>query len=193
MAMACDDGDACTADRCEAGTCQHEGWSGDPLDLWDLSLLRDPSTLNVRVLSTEVVLEDLVPVRVQEVRYTSYESEGCELRPIELEAYVAIPSSLVGGRRIPGLAVAHGLGAYAEPGSATNPAAQLGAAVIAWSGPGQGLSQGTGSTPDHLFDVMRSPTDSWFWEHAAAAIRGLTLLEVMVAVAKGAPTRMQFG
>lgn len=180
--MDCDDGDACTTDTCDAGACQNLQWSGDPQDLWDMALLTDPSTLNMRVINTEVVLEDLTPVRVQEIRYTSYESEGCELRPIELEAYVAIPSSLVGGRNVPGLAVAHGLGAFAEAGSASNPAAQLGAAVIAWSGPGQGLSQGTGSTPDHLFDVMRSPTDSWFWEHAVAAIRGLTLLQTLPEV-----------
>jgi dienelactone hydrolase len=178
----CDDGDACTADRCDAGACLHDGWSGDPLDLFDLALLRDPSTLNLRVVNTQTVLEGLTPVRVQEVRFTSYESDACALSPIELEAYVATPTSLIGGGPVPGLTVAHGLGAFAEAGSASNPAAQLGVVAIAYSGPGQGQSQGTGSVPDHLFDVLASPTDSWFWEHAAAAMRALTVLETLPEV-----------
>ncbi|HMV66765.1 MAG TPA: prolyl oligopeptidase family serine peptidase [Myxococcota bacterium] len=182
-AIVCDDQDPCTTDTCEAGACRFDGWDGDPLSLWDLTTLRDPSTLNVRVVDTQTVIEGITPVQVQEIRYTSYESEACELRPIELEAYVAIPSAMVGNpHNRPGLVVAHGLGAWAEPGSASNPAAQLGAVVLAWSGPGQGQSEGTGSTPDHLFDVMSSPRDSWFWEHAVAGIRGLTLLQALPEV-----------
>lgn len=186
--MVCDDADPCTTDTCSAGTCRFNGWDGDPLSLWDLQTLQDPSTLQVQVLSTETVLEGLTPVQVQELRYTSYESEACELRPIVLEAWLAIPISLLGSPSDrPGLVVAHGLGAWAEPGSASNPAAQLGAVVLAWSGPGQGASEGTPSTPDHLFDVMASPRDSWFWEHAVAGIRGLSLLQTLPEVD---PTRL---
>lgn len=182
----CDDHDACTADRCDQGACQHEAWSGDPLDLFDMTSLRDPSTLNVQVLDTETVWEGLTPVRVQTLRYTSFQSDACVVSPVQLEAFLAVPVADVGRLgALPGLVVAHGLGGWAEAGHASSPAAQLGAAVLAYSGPGQGLSEGTGSVPDHLFDVDDIPSDCWFWEHEVAAIRGLSVLQATPEVDDG--------
>jgi dienelactone hydrolase len=171
----CDDGDACTVDTCAPdGACASDPVGGAGPDLYELDALLDPSTLDVQVLSTERTLVGLRAVDVHELRYTSVESDGCVQAPIRVEAYLAVP---VGASGVPGLVVAHGLGGHAEPQHAAKPAGSLGAVVLAYSGPGQGASEGVGSGPDHLFDTVDDPRDSWFWEHAAAAMRGLTLLE----------------
>lgn len=185
--ITCDDSDACTTDTCDEGTgqCVNAGFSGTARDLYDMDMLRDPTTLDLEVLSTSTTLEGLTLVEVSEVRYTSYESEGCELRPVRIEAYIAKPVNASG--RIPGLVVAHGLGGNATAGAATNPAGELGVVALAYSGPGQGQSEGTGSTSDHLFDTATNPQNSWFWEHSVAAIRGLTVLENLPDVD---PTRL---
>lgn len=174
----CDDGDACTTDTCDpaTGACVSAGFSGTPVDLFDLAAIRDPSTLDVEVLGESTVWAGVTPVTVREIRYTSWERDGCVETPVRIEAYVAIAGDG------PGLVVAHGLGAYADEGAAATPAADIGGVAIAYSGPGQGASEGTGSTEDHLFDTVPDPRDSWFWEHAVAAMRALTVLETMPEV-----------
>ncbi len=182
---ACDDGDACTTDTCEleSGVCTNAGFDGAPPDLWDLDLLRDASTLDIEVLGTETVIEGFSVVDVDEIRYTAYEYDGCVLNPVRIEAFVAVPRGEA--TPMPGLVVAHGLGGLAEAGSASTPAGQLGVVALAYSGTGQGNSEGTGSEPDHLFDTARDPRNSWFWEHAATAMRGLTVLEQYAEVDPG--------
>lgn len=175
----CDDLDPCTADTCTeaAEGCVHARLSLSGVDLFDMSFLADPSTLDVVVVHQTVAFENLRTLDVYELRYTSYGSDACALETLSLEAWLAVPQGASAADRVPGLVVAHGLGGNADAGAAITPAAQLGAAVLAYSGPGQGGSEGWGSEPDHLFDVVHSPKDSWFWEHAVGAIRGLSLLE----------------
>lgn len=182
-----DDGDPCTVDACDAsGTCTHEAWGGDPLALFDLDAIRDPATLDLQVLSTETELDGLELVRIQELRYTSWESDGCVVRPIRIEAYLALPQANVGRpTSLGGLVVAHGLGGYATSSAAVGPAADHGLATIAFSGPGQGQSEGWGSEPDHLFDVLDVPSDAWFAEHAVAAMRAVTVLQSLPEVQDG--------
>ncbi len=180
----CDDQDACTVDACADGDCTHTNFDGAPEDAFDLDRLRDPSTLNLQILSTSQQVEtvDFVPVtvRVQAVRFDSYEFEGCVEQVVSLEAYIATRSDAVGeAGQHPGLVVAHGLGGSASEGAAATPAAEIGAVVLAYSGPGQGASEGTGSTPDHVFDTAVDPRNSWFWGHAAAAIRAATVLQTL--------------
>lgn len=151
------------------------GFDGAPLDLWDMDAIRDASTLDLEVIGTTTSWEGVTRVEVTELRYTSYQSDGCVISPVRIEAYLAVPD----GVELPaaGLVVAHGLGGSADAGAAATPAAELGLVALAYSGPGQGQSEGTGSTSDHLFDTVDDPRDSWFWEHAMAAMRGLTVLE----------------
>lgn len=179
----CDDGDACTTDACVDGACTHATFDGEPLDLWDMDLIRDPSTLDLEIVGTTSTWEGLTPVEVTEIRYTSYQSDGCTISPVRIEAYVAIPDGL--DTPAAGVVVAHGLGGLADAGSASTPAAELGVVALAYSGPGQGASEGTGSTSDHLFDTLDDPRDSWFWEHPMAAMRGLTVLEALPDVDPG--------
>ena len=185
----CDDADACTDDTCDPATggCSHATFTGAPADAFDLDRLRDPSTLNLQILSTTTAVEtvDFLPVnvQVQAIRFDSYEYEGCEELVVQLEAWVAMPASAVGDSAAhPALVVAHGLGGSASAGAASTPAAQIQAVTLAYSGPGQGGSEGTGSTPDHVFDTARDPRNSWFWGHAAAAMRAATVLESLPEV-----------
>lgn len=173
----CDDGDWCTTDTCDdsTGTCTNATFSGTALDLYDMPFLRNLETLDEEIVSSSTTLEGLTLVEVTEIRYTSYEYEGCVLRPVRIEAYVARPVGASG--RLPGLVIAHGLGGSADAGSASTPAAELGVVALAYSGPGQGQSEGTGSSSAHLFDTASDPRNSWFWEHSVAAIRGLSVLE----------------
>ena len=159
----------------------------EPRDLWDLDVIRDADTLDVEVVETiaTVVTVDLLPVSVEVrwIRFTSWDVEECEAKPIRVEAYLALPLDAVGeAGTLPGLVVAHGLGGLATAGAASVPAAELGVAALAYSGPGQGLSEGLASTPDHLFDTVPYPQDAWFWGHATAAMRGLSVLETLPEV-----------
>ncbi len=184
----CGDGDPCTVDSCDPadGSCLNETYlPADVFELYDMALLTDPSTLVLDVVSSQIVWEGLTPVTVDEVRFTSYESEGCELLPVRIEAYIAYPPGANPGSPGPGVVVAHGLGGYADAGTAAGPAADLDLVTLAYSGPGQGQSEGWGSEPDHLFDTVDDPRNSWFWEHAVAAMRGLTVLETLAEVDPG--------
>lgn len=180
----CSDAEACTLDACDdaSAACTHEGFDGSPLDLYDMAQLADPSTLDVDVLATRTVVSGLRTVEVSAVRYTSFEANSCSLDPIRVEAYLAVPTSGVPGGALPGLVVAHGLGGWAEEGNATGPAGDFGVVTLAFSGPGQGSSEGTGSTPDRIFDTVPDPRGSWLWGHSVAAIRGVTLLEATPGV-----------
>jgi len=184
----CDDGDPCTVDSCDPanGSCLNDPYVPvDAFELFDMASLTDPATLDLDVVDTHTVWEGLTPVTVDEVRYTSFESDGCEILPVRIEAYVAYPPGANPGSPRPGIVVAHGLGGYADAGSAAGPAADLDVIALAYSGPGQGQSEGWGSEPDHLFDTVDDPRNSWFWEHAVAAIRGLSLLEDIPEVDAG--------
>jgi cephalosporin-C deacetylase-like acetyl esterase len=177
----CDDGSACTEDSCEEGTgsCLNVGFSGTSLDMYDMSMLQDASTLQLEIISESSTWEGITPVTVQEIRYTSYEYDGCFLNPIRLEAWLAWPTGQAG---IPGIVVAHGLGGTGSYSQASGAAGTIGAVALSYSGPGQGNSEGTGSTPDHLFDTSTDPRNSWFYEHSVAAIRALTLLTSLAQV-----------
>ncbi|MFH1530302.1 MAG: acetylxylan esterase [Pseudomonadota bacterium] len=161
--------------------CGPDPYDGPIGDLWDMPLLIDPSTLDVEIVATWT--EGFPPIQLSEIRYTSYQVDACTLSPVRIEAFVAMPLSAVGSSgTLPGVVKAHGLGGNADGNAAKTPARELGVAVLAYSGPGQGLSEGTGSTPDHLFDTIPDPRASWFWEHAVAAIRGLSVLATLPEV-----------
>ena len=164
--------------------CGPEPYGGAVMDLWDMPFLTDASTLDLEVVATWT--EGFPPTQITELRYTSYEVSDCTVHPIRVEAYVAMPLSAVGSDgALPGVVKAHGLGGSADANAAAGPARELGVAVLAYSGPGQGLSEGTGSTPDHLFDTIPDPRASWFWEHAVAGIRGLSVLATLPEVDPG--------
>lgn len=75
----CADADPCTEDRCDEALddCFRAPWDGPGIDLFDLAAIEDGGTLGLEILSTTTQWEGLTPVTVQEIRYTSWQSEGC--------------------------------------------------------------------------------------------------------------------
>lgn len=156
--------------------------AGPPAPLFDLPLIGDADDADCRFENPRQVLRGLVLLDVWDVSYRSYEVIDGALSPIRIRGFAARP---VGGRGIPGVVMAHGLGGFAEQGTAEGPAALIGAFVIAYTGPGGGnapnnTSEGRGAgfgNGYRLFDVLDDPRGSWFWGHGVAAMRALTCLE----------------
>ena len=155
----------------------------DPSDppLWlDAATLADGSTLAVREVGRSTSGIGLARVEHREVRYTSWQVTEGVLEPIEIEAHIATPA---GRGPFPAVVVAHGLGGRAERDSAILLARRWGMVVIAYSGPGNGASEGRGSgQANSLWNTEPDPRGSWFWGHATAAARAITLAETLPEV-----------
>ena len=153
-------------------------------ELFDLERVLDKTTLGTEVLDRTVVQVGTERVALRTVSYTSYEMDGCEVRPIRIRGVVAIPVGAEGTRsgRLAGLVRVHGLLPSGEERDAVELASQLDAAVLAFYGPGFLGSQGWDSRPDHMFDAADDVRRSWLWAHTMALLRGLTLLETLPEV-----------
>jgi|GEM_PF-2241381 len=155
--------------------------------IFDMDMLRNQDDLECSFTNQRTEMKDGVMLYVWDVSYISYESIGCELKPILIRGFAARPMTLASNA--PAVIHAHGLGGCADPDNAKGPAALLGMLVLAYTGPG-----GNGGTtqPDcavseglpasyasgyRMFDTIPDPRASWFWGHAVAAMRGLTCLE----------------
>lgn len=150
--------------------------------LFDLDLLRDPAAADCRFTDHRVRMAEGALLDVWSVRFNSIEVVDGEVRPIAMRAFAARP---VGSASLPGVVQAHGLGGFAEESHATATAGLLSMFVIAYTGPGGGTepantSEGLPADFDEgrrMFDTIPDRRGSWFWAHAAAAIRALTCLE----------------
>ncbi len=178
----CDDHDACTVDACEDGACASAPWTPSLENIFDIELFDDESTLNLEVLSEETVWEDLAPVTVQEIRFTSYEVTDCAMTEIPLQGFLVFPADASASSTVPGVVLAHGLGGMGDPDAASGLAGALGVAALAYSGPGQGESEGRPCDVNNLFRTTPDPRESWFWAHDVAAMRALTALTAQVQV-----------
>ncbi len=150
--------------------------------LFDLDLIRDATAADCQFTDHRLRMSDAVLLDVWSVSYNSVEVVDGVVQPIRMRAFAARPT---GGRELPGVVQAHGLGGYAEEEHATGTAALLGMFVIAFTGPGGGSepensSEGLPSGHDdgrRMFDTIPDRRGSWFWAHAVAAMRALTCLE----------------
>ncbi|MEQ9496612.1 MAG: prolyl oligopeptidase family serine peptidase [Deltaproteobacteria bacterium] len=151
----------------DPSTCDEPPLPSMAAELFDLDVLRDPSTLGFEVLATDRLEVEGERVVVRRVRFTSFDWIGCRLAPVEVEGYLALPSSAMGTRsgRLPGLVRMHGLHPLEEKASAAAWAAE-GFAALASFTPNDG--------PDDTF--TGSPRGGFFFRHTVAAIRGLTVL-----------------
>ncbi len=187
LTRSCDDLNPCSVDSCDEPTdsCLNNGPGDTPLSLFDVGAIQDSSTLELTILSSETSWEatlegGLVEIRTDEVEYTSWEVNECVLTPIRIHGWRSMPAGEDG---LPGVAVAHGLGGWAEAENSLGPAAEMGIAALAYTGPGnadpegENASEGTGSVASRLFDTVPDPRGSWFWGHAVAGMRALTVLE----------------
>ncbi|GIV05981.1 MAG: hypothetical protein KatS3mg016_1556 [Fimbriimonadales bacterium] len=147
-------------------------------------MLYDTSTLNVQTIRQWTELVGVQQVQMVELRYDSWECVDGQLRTISIHAFYARPASLSYGAAV---VLAHGLGAQAEAGAAARFAAQHGVAALYYSGPGCGQSGGRPFELRLLFDTVPDPRGSWFWSHAIAGSRAITVLTTLPATD---PTRI---
>ncbi len=142
------------------------------------SMLNDTSTLNLQVIRTWTVWVGIQQVQISELRYNSWEYVNGQLQTIPIEAYYARPTSLSRGAAV---VLAHGLGGRAEADAAARFAAQHGVAALYYSAPGNGGSGGRPFEMRLLFDTIPDPRGSWFWSHAVAGSRAITVLTTFTA------------
>lgn len=159
--------------------------------VFDLDLLGDAADAACAFGAEREILSGGRRAIVQDVDYVSYESIDGELLPIRIGAYVARPAAAAAP--LPGVVVAHGLGGYATEATAADHALRIGVATLAYTGPGGAPAAGDpGATSEGLsagahdgyrmFDTIADLRGSWFWGHAAAAMRGLTCLAAHAAI-----------
>ena len=127
---------------------------------------------------------------MQDVDYVSYESiDGTAADPhprvCRAPATAAPP--------VPGWVWAHGRGGFATESAAAGRGVRIGVATRAYPGPGGAPPEGepgaaseglpaTDRDGYRMFDTLADLRGSWFWGHAAAAMRGLTCLAGHAAV-----------
>ncbi|MBI5488207.1 MAG: acetylxylan esterase [Deltaproteobacteria bacterium] len=153
--------------------------------VFDLAVLGDGTAAGCAFGAEREVLSGGRRVFVQDVSYLSFESIDAELHPIVIRGYFARPAAVA--EPMPGVVVAHGLGGFATESTAADHAVRIGVATLAYTGPGgappageEGAASEGLPASDHdgyrMFDTLADVRGSWFWGHAAAAMRGLTCL-----------------
>jgi pimeloyl-ACP methyl ester carboxylesterase len=140
------------------------------------SMLDDVGSLNLQVVRNWTEWVGSQRIQLWEIRYNSWEFVNGQIRTIPIEAYYAKPASLNFGAAV---VLAHGLGGRAEAGAAARFAAQHGVAAIYYSAPGCGQSGGRPFSLPLLFDTVPDPRGSWFWAHAVAGSRAITVLRTL--------------
>ena len=140
------------------------------------SMLNDTRTLNLQVIRSWTDWVGATQVQLWEIRYNSWEFVNGQMQTIPIHGYYVKPASLRYGGAV---VLAHGLGGQADAGAAARFAAQHGVAALYYSGPGCGQS---GGRPFHLgllFDTVPDARGSWFWSHAVAGSRAITVLRAL--------------
>jgi len=178
------DGDAAGSDAADGGGAEvaTDAVASGASPVWDLALLQDPVAAGCAFTDKHPVYQGLAALDAWKVKYTGLEFKGGKLQPIAIRGFAARPS---GGAKLPGVVVAHGLGGMSKEGHATELAARLGMFVLAYTGPGGGDAPDNSSEGDgaqfnkgyKMFDVLADVRGSWFWGHAAAAMRAATCLQ----------------
>lgn len=142
--------------------------------IYDVEIFDDEITLNLEVVSEESRLEGGVEVSLREIRFTGYEVSDGALVPVVLQGFLALPADAASP--VPGVVLAHGLGGMGDPDAASALAGALEVVTLAYSGPGQGDSEGRSCDVNNLFRTTPDPRESWFWSHTVAGLRALTVL-----------------
>ena len=157
--------------------CVHDPLLGD--SLWPpQASLSDADTLELEVVRewTELHASTLQMMLMRELRYTSWQIIDCTLVPVRIEAFYAIPQRFSGSRH-PAIVMAHGLGGCSDSNGARDTAARLAVAVLYYTGPGNCGSEGVGNDdPMAIWDTVPDPRGSWFWAHAVAGGRAISVL-----------------
>ncbi len=142
--------------------------------LWpDASALRNASTLNVQIVRQWSTTLNFQTINMTELFYNSWEVRNGVVQTVPVHAFLAVPS---GSGTFPAVILAHGLGGTADANVTARFAATHGVIALSYTAPGNGLSGGARYTLELLFDTYPNARGSWFWAHAVAGSRAITLL-----------------
>lgn len=151
---------------------------------FDLKAARRADDLEVRDQSFST--SDNPAVRVREIRYasSSWDENGVK-KTIHIQAFVAIPTALPSGQRLPAVVSAHGLGSRADARDIAELARNLNVVALSLSAPGSGDSEGEAPSPQDPRPIFRADRDiraSWLYQYAYAILRAVTYLETLPEV-----------
>lgn len=146
--------------------------------IWDLDAIKDTGTLRAELVATPVTVTELATrLKVFQVVFSSFdEGQG----PIRIHGFVALPADKP-ARSLPAVIFGHGAGGEGEESVARGLAVTLSAAVISFSGPGQGRSSGRPSTSQNW--MRTNPIQqSWLYLYAYSAMRAVTYMATLPEV-----------
>lgn len=146
--------------------------------IWDLAAIKDVTTLNAEIVAPlSFVTVNGVRLKVFQVMFDSYPDPDA---PVRTHGFVALPANSE-PRALPGVIFGHGAGGQADEQLARTLAALLSAAVISFSGPGQGRSTGRPSTAENW--LRTNPIQqNWLYQYAYSAMRAVTYLMTLPEV-----------
>ncbi|HXF05281.1 MAG TPA: acetylxylan esterase [Blastocatellia bacterium] len=146
--------------------------------IWDLAAIKDATTLNTEVVAPPShVTVNGVRLKVFQVMFDSYPDPEA---PVRVHGFVALPVNAE-PRSLPAVVFGHGAGGQADEQLTRTLAALLSAAVISFSGPGQGRSTGRPSTAENW--LRTNPIQqSWLYQYAYSAMRAVTYLTTLTEV-----------
>lgn len=173
----CWDADPCTVDRCDdaASLCTHRTWEGPVAAMFDGGVLGDASTLGTVVEDTWSMSD--VGVEGADLRFRSFERQGCRESPIFLFAEVAWPAGSLGPRpAVVWTSDIDGASVIADRQGLARLAARLGAVVVRLDGPGLGQSEGLAPDSESLLATVPDARNGWWWAQGAASWRAITWL-----------------
>lgn len=147
-------------------------------ELFELGIIEDRTTLDVREQEREVLQVGRQRISIREITFVSYEMQDCRPAKVRLHGLLAFPVAAEMNRsgRLAGVVRAHGLVPHDNRRDAVELAAALQAAVFSITGPGFMPSNGWDSRPQHFFDTATDARRSWLWAQTMAVMRGVTLL-----------------
>ncbi len=148
--------------------------------LWpDATALRDPSTLNVQIVRQWNTTINLRTVQMTELFYNAWEVRNGVVQTVPVHAFLAVPP---GSGARPAVILVHGLGGTADADYTARFAVNHDVIALSYSAPGNGQSGGARYTLELLFDTLPDARGSWFWAHAVAGSRAITLLSQLPSV-----------
>jgi len=143
-----------------------------------LTAIKDPTTLNAEIaLGPLIVRQSGKRLKLFQVFFDSFDEVQ---EPILIHGYVALPADSL-PRSLPAIIFGHGAGGEGEEDIARGLAAMLSAAVISFSGPGQGRSTGRPSTAQNWMRTIPIQ-QSWLYQYAYAAMRAVTYMATLPEV-----------
>lgn len=153
--------------------------AGDSAAQWRLDEIKDPSTLDAQVVTGPTKVSDTgVLLDIWQVKFNSIDLGS---GPIRAHALVVRPSGQP-PRSLPALIYGNESSDKPDESISRLFAVGLRCTVIAFSGPGQGLSEGMPPTGVNWLNTRPDIRASWLYQYAYSAMRAITYVTTLPEV-----------